>query len=159
MSSGTDSGTLKALIRTAEWNVDAAQVRHSDAVQLSDQSQRSLTKAQQELEASHERLRQLLSNEVLDAGMLQYQHLQITHHQHQLTTCDQQHVQNVQRVESARRELLSAKLEAETFTRLNDRRQLEAHKIDKQQQQWKADEAGVIRSACVQHPTPITIGE
>lgn len=147
MTQSSRYGTLSALIQTAEWSVDAAQVSHGDALRVSEQSQQALGKAQQDLDASHERLRQLMSGAMLDANMLQYQQLQITHYQIQLSVCDRQHLENMHRVEAALHELLSAKINAETYTRLKNRRENEEARIEKQQVQWLADESGVTRSA------------
>lgn len=147
MNRSSTSGPLKALIRTAEWSVDVAQVCYGEALRMGEQSQQALDKAQHDLESSHDRLRQLLSTEILDTSMLQYQQLQIMHYQTQLTVCDQQHLENMQRVEMTHQELLRAKLDAETFLRLKKRRELEEERVEKQKTQWRADESGVIRSA------------
>jgi len=147
MTHSSKSGSLNALIRTSEWSVDAAQVCHGEAVRMGEQSQRALDKAQQDLEESHDRLRQLMSGVILDANMLQYQQLQISHYRAQVNTCDQQHLENMQRIENAHQELMSAKINAETYARLKSRRENEETRIEKQRTQWEADESGVTRSA------------
>ena len=140
------SGSLQALTRTAQWNVDDAQLLHGQAIERVTQSKKLLDSARVQLEGSHDRLRQLLKGTVLNADALQYQHLQITHHQNQLMAYEQQHQEHVQQSELTRQQLLDAKIRKETYVRLGERREQDALHQSRQQLQRVADESGVTRT-------------
>ncbi|MES1190163.1 MAG: hypothetical protein ABUS47_03675 [Steroidobacter sp.] len=151
MKSSSTSGALHALMRTSQWTVDDAQLAHSEAVSLGEQSQQALNLARQQLEESHQRLRQLWNNNVLDAGDLAYLHLQNRHYQQQESAADREHAERMQSVENARKQLLEARVRAETYSRLSKRREQLERRFELHRQQRLSDESGVVR-ATSSHP-------
>jgi flagellar biosynthesis chaperone FliJ len=141
------SGTLHALMRMAKWNLDDVQIKHGEAVSLREQSQQALESAQQQLDDSHDRLRQVLSGRILNADMLQYHHMQNKYCQQQVSECDQQHAERLQQTQLTQQQLLDARTRTETFLRLSERRVAVMDREYQQQQNRKADELGVTRSA------------
>jgi len=140
------TGSLQALTRTAQWSVDDAQQLHGRAIERVTQSKKLLDSARVQLESSHDRLRQLLKGSVLNADALQYQHLQIAHHQNQLVAYENQHQENVQQSELTRQQLLDAKVRKETYVRVGERREQDVLHQKRQQLQRIADESGITRT-------------
>jgi len=141
------SGTLQALERTAEWRVDEAQLAHSMAVERDEQSKRVLDESKLKLHCSHDQLRQLLAEGKVNADALHQHYLQIAHYRDQALLNERQHLDDSRRTEVARQNLLEAKVNKETYSRLSARReQIALHSL-KQQQQRITDESGVVRAA------------
>jgi len=144
------SGVLHALTRTAKWSMDDAHMARSAALSARERSQRALTVAQQQLEASHDYLRQMLLGKVLDATMLQYQHLQNILCQQQVAECEDQHKEREHHADQTQQQLLDAKVRAESYSRLTQRREKVLERDSMRQQQRISDEFGVVRAMTTQ---------